>query len=183
MEAFLYVRARPGTVERVATEVAGTAGVRRATIVVGDWDVLALVEGSTMSAIASAVLSQVHGIDGVQRTLTAPLVPPDRVGMGFGAPPQPSLAPGEACYVHVRAEAGAVEGLLERLAEIEEVSGVAVTGGRFDLVAEIRQPWELASGTVISVLRALPGVSATTTMVGVAYEEPEEDRDQFSSWT
>jgi hypothetical protein len=62
------------------------------------------------------------------------------------------------------------------------VSGVAVTGGRFDLVAEIRQPWELASGTVISV-RALPGVSATTTMVGVAYEEPEEDRDQFSSWT
>lgn len=183
MEAFLYVRARPGTVERVATEVAGTTGVRRATIVVGDWDVLALVEAATMSAIASAVLAHVHSIDGVQRTMTAPLVPPDRVGMGFAAPPQPSLAPGEACYVHVRAEAGAVEGLLERLAEIDEISGVAVTGGRFDLVAEIRQPWELASGTVLSVVRALPGVISTTTMVGVEYEEPEEDRDQFSAWT
>jgi DNA-binding Lrp family transcriptional regulator len=183
VEAFLYVRAAPGTVERVATEVAGTTGVRRATIVVGDWDVMALLEGSTMSSIGSSVLAQVHAIEGVQRTLTAPLVPPDQVGMGFAAPPQPSLAPGEACYVHVRAEAGAVEGLLERLAEIDDVSGVAVTGGRYDLVAEIRQPWETASGTVLARVRALPGVISTETMVGVTYEEPDDDRDKFSSWS
>jgi DNA-binding Lrp family transcriptional regulator len=183
VEALLYVRAKPGQVERVATEVAGKTGVRRATIVVGDWDVMALVEGGSMSAIASAVLTQVHSIEGVERTLTAPIVPPDRVGMGFAAPPQPSLAPGEACYVHVRAEAGAVEGLLERLAEIDEVSGVAVTGGRFDLVAEIRQPWELASGTVLAHVRALPGVISTTTMVGVADDELDEDRDKFSAWS
>lgn len=182
MEAFLYLRVRPGMVGRVAAELPAKPGVRRATIVVGDWDVIALIEGTTMSAIASTVLAQVHAMEGVERTLTAPLVPPDRIGMGFAAPPQPSVAPGEACYVHVRAQAGAVEGLVERLADIDDVSGVAVTGGPFDLVAEIRQPWEIASGTILSQVQALPGVESTTTMVGVEYEEPEEDRDKFSAW-
>jgi len=179
----VYVRGRPGAVARIAAELPTKHGIRRSTIVVGDWDVIALVEGSSMSDIATTVLSQLHTIEGVERTLTAPLVPPDRIGMGFAAPPQPSLVPGEACYVHVRAEAGAVEGLVERLAELPEIEGIAVTGGPFDIVAEIRQPWEVASATILSAVQSLPGVAATTTMVGVAYEEPDEDRDQFSAWS
>jgi hypothetical protein len=29
----------------------------------------------------------------------------------------------------------------------------------------------------------LPGVVSTDTLVSIDYEEPEEDRDQFSAWT
>lgn len=136
-----------------------------------------------MTAIATTVLGEIHALDGVERTLTSPLVPSNLIGMGFAAPSPPSLMPGEACYVHVRAQAGAVEGLVERIAEIEEVSGVAATGGPFDLVVEIRHPWEVAAGTVLSQIQGIPGIVSTTTMLGVDYDEREEDRDQFSPWS
>jgi DNA-binding Lrp family transcriptional regulator len=183
VEAFVYLRIRPGAVTPAITELATKQGVRRAVVVVGDWDVMALVDGPDMATLATTVLSQIHPIEGVERTRTAPLVPPDLVGMGFAAPPPPSLLPGEVCYVHIKAQAGAVEGLVERLAEMEEIAGVAVVAGEYDIVADIRRPWEAASGTILSGVQSLPGISSTTTLIGVAYEEPPEDRDQFSTWS
>lgn len=179
----MYLRIRPGSVTRAITELATKQGVRRAVVVVGDWDLMALVDGPDMATVASTVLSEIHEVPGVEQTRTAPLVPPDRVGMGFAMPPPPSLLPGEVCYVHIRAQAGAVEGLVERLAEMEEIAGVAVIAGDFDIVADIRRPWEAASGTILSGIQSLPGVASTTTLIGVAYEEPPEDRDQFSTWS
>ena len=32
-------------------------------------------------------------------------------------------------------------------------------------------------------IQALPGVLRTSTLVSMGYEEPAEDRDQFSSWS
>jgi hypothetical protein len=32
-------------------------------------------------------------------------------------------------------------------------------------------------------IQTIPGVRRTSTLVSLAYEEPEEDRDQFSSWS
>ena len=179
----MYLRVRPGMVTPATTELATKQGVRRAVVVVGDWDVMALVDGPDMATLATTVLSQIHTVEGVERTRTAPLVPPDLVGMGFAAPAPPSLLPGEVCYVHIRAQAGAVEGLVERLAEMEEIAGVAVVAGEFDIVADIRRPWEVASGTILTGIGSLPGVASTTTLIGVPYEEPDEDRDQFSTWS
>jgi hypothetical protein len=111
------------------------------------------------------------------------VVPPDLLAPGgFGAPVPPALIAG-ACYVQIRAEPGAAPGVAERLRELEDVSGVAVTGGAFDLLACVAQPWEMASGTILERIQALPGVRATTTIPSVAFEEPDEDRDQFSAWT
>jgi len=31
--------------------------------------------------------------------------------------------------------------------------------------------------------RSLPGIRFTSTLISVDYEEPDEDRDQFSSWS
>jgi len=183
VEAFVYLRIKPGMVTSATTELATKQGVRRAVVTIGDWDVLALVDGPDMATLGATVLSQVHDIEGVQRTRTAPLVPPDRVGMGFAAPPPPSLLPGEVCYVHIAAQAGAVEGLVERLAEMEEVAGVAVVAGPYDIVADIRRPWEAASATILNGIGSLPGVVSTSTLIGVPYEEPGEDRDQFSAWS
>jgi DNA-binding Lrp family transcriptional regulator len=85
--------------------------------------------------------------------------------------------------VHIEADAGAAAGLYERLSEVGGVSGAAVLGGRWDLLACVPEPWEVASGIVLEKIHALPGVRSTSTLVSVDYEEPEEDRDQFSAWS
>ena len=36
---------------------------------------------------------------------------------------------------------------------------------------------------ILDEIHQLPGVTETNTLVSIAYEEPEEDRDQFSAWT
>jgi len=183
MDAYVYLRVAPGKVGSVLTQLAGRQGLRRAVAVVGDWDVLIQVEGTDLEQIATTVLSQVHGVDGVTRTFTAPVVPPDRIGVaGWGTVQAPPIV-GGACYVHVRTEPGAAAGLVERISEMPDVAGVAVLGGEWDLLACVAQPWEIASGLVLDQIHALPGVRSTKTLVAIAYEEPEEDRDQFSAWS
>lgn len=152
-------------------------------MVIGDWDVMCLLEGPDLASIGTSVLSEIQVIDGVARTLTAPVVPPDRLGVvGFGGLPTPQIIRG-ACYVHLEAEAGAAAGLYERLAEIGGVSGAAVLGGRWDLIVCVPEPWEVASSIILEKISPLPGVRSTSTLVSVDYEEPDEDRDQFSSWS
>lgn len=179
----MWLQAAPGAAGRIVRDLGTHHGVRRATLVVGDWDALAVIEADDMASIG-AVLTEVHGIEGVVRTVTAPMVPPDRlgtVGGGFAMGRPPQLTPGDACYVQIRATPGSVPMLVERLAEIEAVSGVAATAGDFDLLVEIRRPWDVASGVILEQIRSLEGVRSTSTHVG--YEEPDEDRDQFSAWS
>ena len=183
MEAYVYLRIRPGSMQEVLAGLASKQGVRRSIAVVGDWDVLAHVEGSDFAAVASQVLSEFHHIPGVERTMTTPVVPPDRVGIaGWGSPTAPAII-GDACYVHIKADAGAAAGLAERLGDMPDVSGVAVLGGRYDLMACVAQPWEVASGVILEQIHSLPGVRETNTLVSIVYEEPDEDRDQFSTWS
>jgi DNA-binding Lrp family transcriptional regulator len=183
MEAFVYLRVRPGSIGSVRNRLTSTATARRSVVVIGDWDVLCLIDGPDLATVATGVLSELQTIEGVARTFTAPVVPPDRLGVvGFGGLPTPQIIRG-ACYVHIEADAGAAAGLYERLSEIGGVSGAAVLGGRWDLMACIPEPWEVASAVVLDKIHALPGVRSTSTLVSVDYEEPEEDRDQFSSWS
>ena len=62
-------------------------------------------------------------------------------------------------------------------------SGVAVLGGAYDLVVCVAQPWEVASGIILEHVHGLPGIVSTNTLISIGYEEPEEDRDQFSTWS
>jgi DNA-binding Lrp family transcriptional regulator len=183
MEAYVYARVRPGAMASVLTGLSAQPSIRRAAPVVGDWDILAHVEGPDLAAIANQVIAEVQSVDGISRTLTAAVVPPDRVGIaGWGDPQAPAII-ADACYVHLRAEAGAVSGLAERLSELPDVAGVAVLAGEFDLVACVAQPWEVASGLIIEQIHALPGVRSTMTLVSFKFEESQEDRDQFSAWS
>ena len=51
-------------------------------------------------------------------------------------------------------------------------------------MACVAQPWEIASGVILEQIHSLPGRRRdTNTLVSIVYEEPEEDRDQFSTWT
>ena len=182
MEAYVYLQVAPGQVGSVLTQLAGRSGVRSALAVVGFCDVLVQVDGADVDLIASGVLSQIHTVEGVTRTVTALVVPPDRVGIpGWGSVKAPQILSG-ACYVHVKAEAGAAAGLVERVSEMHDVAGVAVLCGGWDLLICVAQPWEIASGVILGEIHSLPGVTSTSTLVAITYEEPDEDRDQFSAW-
>ena len=185
MDAFLYARIAPGAAGRLLSEIRIQPGVRRAVLIVGRWDVLGVVEAADIGTIAATVITNIQQIDGVQRTLTVPLVPPDRLSpsgaLGLVSPPQ--VMPGDACYVHIRAAPGMVPALYEHLSELDSVSGLAATAGEFDLLVEIRRPWEIASGVILDQIQTMPGIVSTETMLGVDYEEPDEDRDQFSAWS
>lgn len=84
MDAFLYLQVRPGAVEDVVVQLENARGVRAAVAVIGDWDVLAALHAPSLNAIAEAVARDVHRIDGVLRTVTAPVVPGDVLGIAGG---------------------------------------------------------------------------------------------------
>lgn len=183
MDAYVYLEVATGQVPQVLAALSTTQGVRRAVAVVGDCDVLLHAEGPDLDTIASVVLTELHHVPGVIRTVTAPAVPADRIGMtGFGGPTAPPIV-ANACYVHIRAAAGATAGIAERLVEMSDVAGVAVLGGDWDLLTCIAQPWEVGSGLILDELHQIPGIEATKTLVSIDYEEPDEDRDQFSAWS
>jgi DNA-binding Lrp family transcriptional regulator len=186
VDAFVYLRVQPGKVEDVVVQLQGARGVRAAVAVVGDWDVLAAVHGSDLIDVAEVVLRAVHRTEGVERTVTAPVVPGDVLGLAGGGlgTPVPMQRPGDACFVHVRAMPEAATGLVETIAELDEISAVAMIGGEYDVIAEIPYPWEQAARVIVEHLLPLPGVLGTNTLVAVPHLEPEdEDRDQFSAWT
>jgi DNA-binding Lrp family transcriptional regulator len=182
MDAYVYLRVTAGEISGVLAALSTKQGVRRAVAVVGDWDVLLHAEGTTLDAIARVILTEIHQIPGVVRTMTAPVVPADRIGVtGFGGPKPPPIVP-NACYVHIKAEAGAAAGIAERLSDLADVAGVAVIAGGWDLLTCIAQPWEVASGVILDELHRIPGIVATSTLASIQYDDMEEDRDQFSAW-
>ena len=183
MDAYVYLHVEPGKMSDVLAGLASKSQVRRATAVVGAWDVLMHAEGADLATIATQVLSEIHHVPGVLRTVTAPVVPPDRIGIAGWGGAQGSRDHRRRLLRAHQGPAGAAAGIAERLGDVGDVSGVAVLGGEYDLMACVAQPWEVASGVILEEIHGLPGVVSTDTLVSIVYEEPEEDRDQFSSWT
>jgi len=168
MDAYVYIRIASGSMANVLAVLAAKPGIKRVVPTVGEWDLLLYARGATLDEIGNNVLAEVHQIPGVVQTITAPVVPPDRAGL-FGiavAPPQ--ILP-NACYVHIKAAAGTAVDIGEALAGMEEVDGVALLAGRWDILACIAQPWETASGIILEQLHAIPGVLSTSTLVSIAF--------------
>jgi len=185
VDAFLFIRARPGRAEDIVNQLQASQGVHNAVLVVGDWDVLAAVHGTDLVAIAAGVLRSVHRIDGVERTLTSPVVPADALGLaggGLGAT-APLRRTGDACFVRIRTEPDATTEVFQTLVAMDHVAGVALVAGEVDILAEIPYGWEEAARVVLAQIQHVPGVRSTDTLVAVPHIPPdEEDRDQFSAW-
>jgi DNA-binding Lrp family transcriptional regulator len=185
VDAFVYIRASPGKVEDVVTQLLAAKGVRHAVTVIGDWDVLAAVHGPDLAAIALDVIRFMHRIEGVEQTLTTPVVPAHVSGVAGGglAVVAPMHRPGDACYVRITTEPGTAAHVFELLAEMDEIAGVALVAGAHDILAEVAYGWEEAARVVLDRIQRIQGVRATNTLVAVPYLPAEdEDRDQFSSW-
>ena len=186
MDAFVYLQVRPGSVEDVVVALKSTRGVRTAVAVVGGWDILAAVHGTDLMGIARDVVHHVHRIDGIERTVTAPVVPGDVLGIAGGGlrTPVPMQQPDDACFVHVKAAPAMAARLVEQTAALEDVSAVALIAGEYDLIVEVPYPWEQAARVILDHILPLAGVEATQTLVALPHLEPEEeDRDQFSAWS
>lgn len=170
MQAFVYLRAEPSRIDDVVIELAGKHGVRHAVPVTGEWDVLIAVEGADFVSVARDVKREILSIGGVTRSYTAPVVPLDMIGIhggGWATPGMPLNRDEACCYVHIQAETGTVANLVESLSELEDVSGIAVVGGDYDVLVELPESWEIASRIILEVIHAIPGVLRTSTSIGV----------------
>jgi len=178
VDAFVYLRAEPGRLEDVVIQLATKHGVRRAVAVVGDWDVIVAVEGADFQSVARTVTREIHAIEGITRTYTTPVVPLESIGIhggGWALPSIPLHDDEGASFVHISAASGQVAGIVEVLAEMEEISGVAVVTGQYDVFAEISLPWERAGRVIVEKIHAIPGVLSTNTSVAVAVGDIEDE--------
>ena len=186
MDAFVFLSIRPGKVEEVLMQLEAARGVHHSVLVVGDWDILAAVHGPDPTSIAADGLRSIHRIDGIERTMTTPVVPGHVVGLAGGGlgSTMPMQRTGPACFVRIRTTPEATTKIFESLTEIDEVAGVALVAGEDDLLAEIPFEWEEAARIVLERIQGLPGVRSTNTLVAVEELPAEdEDRDQFSAWS
>lgn len=182
MDAYVYIRIASGSMAETLAGLSAKPGIKRVVATIGDWDLLLYAKGGTLSEIGNRVLAEIHQIPGVVQTITAPVVPPDRAGLFGVAVAIPQIVP-NACYVHIKAKAGRAVEIGEALAGMDDVDGVALLAGAWDLLACVARPWEIASGIILERIHAVPGVISTKTLVSIDYDEVEEDRDQFSAWS
>lgn len=74
IDAFVLIQAGVGMASRVGQTVSGMQGVRSADVVTGPYDVVARVEAASIDALGSLVVSKIQPVEGVDRTLTCPVV-------------------------------------------------------------------------------------------------------------
>lgn len=87
-------------------------------------------------------------------------------GGGLGAT-LPHERVGEACYARIRTNPDATTDIFEALAEMEELSEVALISGADDLLAEVQGSWGAGARVVLERLASAPGVRSTNTLVAV----------------
>jgi len=68
---FILLNTKAGKAFKVAEEVSKIEGVKAAYVVTGPYDVIAYFESEQPIADVKKVISKIHEIDGVERTITA----------------------------------------------------------------------------------------------------------------
>lgn len=74
MQAIVYVRTDPGRALDLLDEVKEIEGVRFAAAVTGRFDIVARVEAADLKKLGEKVVEEIHNLEGVRYTETAPIV-------------------------------------------------------------------------------------------------------------
>ena len=69
-KAFVLIETAVGKTRDVVSALQGLPGVWSVDAVTGPYDVIAVVEGTDLTAIGDLVAAEVHGVSGVIRTVT-----------------------------------------------------------------------------------------------------------------
>ena len=56
MEAFVYLRVHPRSIVPVRNQLTSSAVARRSIVVIGDWDVLCLIDGPDLASILGCLV-------------------------------------------------------------------------------------------------------------------------------
>ncbi len=74
VRAYVLIQTEVGQTARVASEVGEIGGIGSAVSVTGPYDVIAIVEAASIDELGRMVLSRIQAVNGVNRTLTCPVV-------------------------------------------------------------------------------------------------------------
>ena len=69
-KAFVLIETAVGKTKDVATALRQLKGVKSVDLVTGPYDVIAIIEAETLSAVGETVTEKIHPIPGISRTVT-----------------------------------------------------------------------------------------------------------------
>lgn len=69
-KAYILIETAIGKTGKVLADIRAVKGVSSADAVTGPYDVVAIINGADANEIGKVVMNNIHGIDGVSRTLT-----------------------------------------------------------------------------------------------------------------
>jgi hypothetical protein len=72
--AYVLIKTRVGETGTVREKLAQNANIKTADIIIGPYDVVALVEADDLNAIGTVVMRFVHEVGGVENTITCPVI-------------------------------------------------------------------------------------------------------------
>ncbi|MGM0469619.1 MAG: Lrp/AsnC family transcriptional regulator [Promethearchaeati archaeon] len=72
---YIFIKGTAGFVEDIVLRLREMEEVEEANVVTGTIDVIAKIKGKDMQTITKSILSEIHRIDGVERTSTHFVVP------------------------------------------------------------------------------------------------------------
>lgn len=75
IEAYILIQTEIGTSDHVAATARSMPNVQKASAVSGPYDVIVIVEVSSMDELTNLALRPIQEIDGVTRTMTCPVHP------------------------------------------------------------------------------------------------------------
>jgi DNA-binding Lrp family transcriptional regulator len=72
--AYVLINTEVGQTENVQRALRAQPGVLTADVIIGPYDIIAVVQAHDLNDVGKLVLREVHGIPGVDNTLTCPVV-------------------------------------------------------------------------------------------------------------
>ncbi len=72
--AYVLIKTRVGETGTVRDTLAQNEHIKVADIIIGPYDVVALVEADDLNAIGTVVMRFVHEVGGVENTITCPII-------------------------------------------------------------------------------------------------------------
>ena len=70
MKGYVLIKLIPGSEEDALRQIRNISGVSEVNLLFGQWDVITVVESTTLHEMARTIVSEIRGIQGVQDTTT-----------------------------------------------------------------------------------------------------------------
>lgn len=171
MDAYTFLRIKPGLGNTVMNTLVETGIARRVVAVTGRVDLVGRIEDVSVDDLGTSLLERLGGIGGIKNSVTGFVVPPRELGAGnvswtlpFAVPPPPP--PILEALVFVKLDAAGNFAAVKAMTKSKAVVAIALLTGDIDLMVQVRgrNLGEIAK-TVFKNIRSIPGVTSTSTSI------------------